>query len=213
MEEQRQKANGGRRRRRRSKNDSKPKGQAMPVLIAARRPDSPRLMKVSNRSIAASAQPKRKSADRPAESQTQEQDTRPSTEDKPRRVARIAQASVAVLDEQQARRERLLERLVTCEGRSAISRIADELFRDAGVPAQQQYQIQLLEHVDEAKADAALDALYRLFQSELPIKRPILDQRLRRLEDEADEKSVREKAAALRRFVRSVPQIKPARAS
>jgi hypothetical protein len=137
----------------------------------------------------------------------------PPAEDKPRRVARIAQATVGVLDERQARRERLLDRLVTCEGRSAISRIADELYLDAGVPEQQQYQIQLLEHVDEAKADAALDVLYRLFQRELPIKRPILDQRLRRLEDEADERSVREKAATLRMFVRSVPQAKPARAS
>jgi hypothetical protein len=184
----------------------------MPVLIAARRPDSPRLIKVSNRSIAASAQPRRKADPLPAEPSADEQAAR-SAEDKPRRVARIAQATVTVVDEQQGRRERLLERLLTCEGRSAISRIADELFRDWGVPEQQDYQIQVLEHVDEAKADAALDVLYRLFQRELPIKRPILDQRLRRLEDEAEERTVREKAATLRRFVRSVPQVKSARAS
>src|SRR6187399_870682 len=57
MEGQREKLNGNRRRRRRNKSESKT--QTAPVLIAARRPDSPRLGKISRRNIAASARPKR----------------------------------------------------------------------------------------------------------------------------------------------------------
>jgi hypothetical protein len=208
MDGQRQKANGGRRRRRRSK--SEPKPQAAPVLIAARRPDSPLLAKGSSRSIAASAQPKKLNEESPKSAPQ----ARPpaATADKPRRVARIAEARTVVMDEHDSRRHRLLERLATCEGRSAITRVADELLEE-GIPEEQQYQLQLLEHVDEQCAKNALGVLARLFENQEPIKRPILDRRLRRLEDEADELDVREQAGELRRFLRSTYPMKPAQAS
>lgn len=213
--EQRQNLNGGRRRRRRSKNETKPK--SAPVLIAARRPDSPRLMKISRRNIAASAQPKRARGEGgepelPSETRQMEVPAQlgKAEEAQPRRVVRIAQTRQSALDESESRRERLLERLVHSEGRIAISRLVDELLGSGGIPERQEYQLQLLEHVDEQKANAAMDVLARLFETEPPIKRPILDQRLRRLEDEADEAAVRTRAAELRRSIRSQT---PARAS
>jgi hypothetical protein len=123
---------------------------------------------------------------------------------KPRRVARIALNQTGALDEREVRRLRLLDRLVACEGRSAISRIADEL-RTHGfaVPEEQEIQLQLLEHVDERCARDAMQVMSRLLSGEAPIKRPILEQRLRRLEEEADEAETREQAAALRRQIRS----------
>jgi hypothetical protein len=225
MEGQREKLNGNRRRRRRNKNDSKPQGA--PVLIAARRPDSPRMGKISRRNIAASARPKRSGSALSAgglevtaeltedavepelESgvgETNSVPARGNEADKPRRVARIAQAPVAALapDQAQVRRERLLDRLVTCEGRGAISRIASELHESGGIPEEQPYQLQLLEHVDEQRAAEALCVLIRLLERQVPIKRPILDQRLRRLEEEADEPSVRDQARELRRRLRAV---------
>jgi hypothetical protein len=236
MEGQREKLNGNRRRRRRNKTE--PKAQSAPVLIAARRPDSPRLGKISRRNIAASARPKRSGSKLFAESPeavffsneepgpelgsgvnategalgdaaaTAEgsMNSRADT-DKPRRVVRIALAPTApsAADEVEGRRARLLDRLVTCEGRGAISRIASELIDTGGIPEEQPYQIQLLEHVDERRASDALDALNRLLERQVPIKRPILDQRLRRLEEEAEEASVRDRARELRRRLRASP--------
>lgn len=210
MQGQRQKSGGGRRRRRRSKSESKTQGA--PILIAARRPDSPLLSKVSGRAIAASAKPKKARPERPRDELVEVKAAAEAT-DKPRRVARIVQASTVVLDERQARRQVLLERLANCEGRSAISRIADELLQDGGIPEQQEYQLQLLEHVDEQRVLAAISVLQRLFEVQDPIKRPILDRRLRRLEDEADEPEVRHRAAELRRTVRCADPVKPAQAS
>ncbi len=211
MDGQRQRSGGGRRRRRRSKGESKE--QAAPVLIAARRPDSPLLAKVSNRAIAASAQPKKNKPDRRRVESRSDPDNGKPIEDKPRRVARIAQAPTVVLDEREARRQALLERLVSCEGRSAISRVADDLLEEGGIPEQQEYQLQLLEHIDESRIAEAIEVLTRLLAEQAPIKRPILDRRLRRLEDEADELAVRERAGELRRFIRIEYPLKPAVAS
>ncbi len=211
MDGQRQRSGGGRRRRRRAKAESKE--QRVPVLIAARRPDSPLLAKVSNRAIAASAQPKKNKPDRHRDAGKPQSDGVKLVEDKPRRVARIAQAPTVVLDEKEARRQALLERLVSCEGRSAISRVANDLLAEGGIPAEQEYQLQLLEHVDESRVADAIEVLSRLLEEQAPIKRPILDRRLRRLEDEADERMVRDKAGELRRFIRTEYPLKPAVAS
>jgi hypothetical protein len=233
MEGQRGKSNGNRRRKRRAKGESK--AQHAPVLIAARRPDSPRLGKISRRNIAASARPKRAPTEggngtegallEPGDPLANGRGSALSTPledggvdkaneaEKPRRVVRIAAAPSSTVDEREQRRQRLLERLSTCEGRSAISRIADELFESGGVPEEQPYQIQLLEHVHEQRAWAALRVMARLLDRQSPIKRPILDQRLRRLEEEADEVSLRTEARELRRRLRSAGAAKPAQVS
>lgn len=220
MEQQRQRANGGRKGKRgkqKSKAKSEPKNKPEPVFIVARRPDSPLLMKVANRNIAASARPK-KPRDPGASNKETDVELEASDDsvlsdghaveaapvEKERRVARIAAApTTSLLDDATARRERLLERLISSEGRSAISRVANELLEGPeALPETQEIQLQLLEHVDERRAKDAMVVLERLWNSQTPIKRPILDQRLRRLESEADDAEIRTKAAQLRRTLR-----------
>lgn len=207
MMEQHQRSGGSRNRRKKAKSKAEPKPKQEPVLIVARRPDSPLLMKVSNRNIAASARPKK--ARQPGDPRDNGEDveelkSEPVAAEPPRRLARIAQAPVAVLDDDVLRRERLLERLVQSEGRIAITRVANELLNGSEpLPETQEIQLQLLEHFDERRARDAMDVLARLFTSHPPIKRPILEQRLRRLETEADESETREKAATLRRSIRA----------
>lgn len=203
--EQHQRSGGSRNRRKKAKAKAEPKPKQEPVMIVARRPDSPLLMKVSNRNIAASARPKRakEQVDGPSPEESTELKSAPVAAEPPRRLARIAQAPAAVLDDDILRRERLLERLAHSEGRIAITRVANELLNGTEpLPETQEVQLQLLEHVDERRARDAMDVLARLFASQAPIKRPILDQRLRRLETEADEAETRDKAALLRRSLR-----------
>lgn len=121
-----------------------------------------------------------------------------------RRSARIVASSSPAADTARVERERLLARLVASEGRAMITRAANECQR-AGVefPLEQAVQLQLLEHVDETFARAAMAALCRIFSAETPTKRPILEQRLRRLEDTADEEATRSAAAELRRSLRA----------
>ena len=89
------------------------------------------------------------------------------------------------------------------EGRGAISRAARE-YREAGFefPLDQEVQLRLLEQFDEDRAREAIDTLTELLQQQEPIKKPVLEQRLRRLEEYAEEEATREAAAALRRAIR-----------
>ncbi len=121
-----------------------------------------------------------------------------------RRSARIVAVTSPTADQARIQRERLLARFMASEGRAMISRAADEC-RRAGVefPAEQGVQLQLLEHVDEALARDAIAELGRILTGEAPRKRPILEQRLRRLEDTADEEATRTAAAELRRALRA----------
>jgi hypothetical protein len=100
-------------------------------------------------------------------------------------------------------RARLLDRLLSSDGRGSISRAADD-FRRAGFdfPSEQAVQLQLLEHWDEALARTAIDALREIVAREPPLKRPIFDQRLRRLEDAAEDATTRLAASELRRALR-----------
>jgi hypothetical protein len=101
-------------------------------------------------------------------------------------------------------RLRLLERLAGSDGRHVISKVADELWaNDFSVPAEQALQVQLLEHFDEARVRDAMAVLQDLVQKEPTLKRPVFEQRLRRLEEYADEVSTREAAKALRRLIRA----------
>ena len=121
----------------------------------------------------------------------------------PRRSARIVATPSQAVDAGRAERERLLARFIGSQGRAMISRAADEC-RRAGVefPREQAAQLQLLEHVDEAVARDAIAVLGQILAGEPPAKRPILEQRLRRLEDTADEEATRTAAAELRRTLR-----------
>lgn len=101
------------------------------------------------------------------------------------------------------REQQLLDRLVRSQGRGAISRAADDLWEGKFVaPKRQEIQIQLLEHENETRARDAVFAMAELLQREAPIKRPVLDQRLRRLETSAEDPITRDAAGALRRSMR-----------
>jgi hypothetical protein len=101
------------------------------------------------------------------------------------------------------REQQLLDRLVRSQGRGAISRAADDLWESKFVaPRQQEIQIQLLEHENEQRARDAVFVMAELLQREAPIKRPVLDQRLRRLEQSAEDPITRDAAGALRRSMR-----------
>lgn len=120
-----------------------------------------------------------------------------------RRAVRIVKVTDAVLSPGGNREQQLLDRLVRSEGRGAISRAANDLWESKFVaPKRQDVQIQLLEHENEHRARDAVFAMAELLQREAPIKRPVLDQRLRRLEQSAEDPITRDAAGALRRSMR-----------
>ncbi len=184
-------------------------------MIAARRPNSPLLAaKPARGTVAASATPA--ASPRAAQAEALGPDaadaTLPATpatvvrgnERPQRRSARIVQLRSTETDERETQRRRLLDRLMSSEGRGAISRAASD-YREAGFefPEEQEVQLQLLEHFNEELACAAVDVLARLLADATPIKRPVLEQRLRRLEEYADDPATREAAATLRRTIRA----------
>jgi hypothetical protein len=199
MDGQRQSTRAGRKRPRRSRDEQS--GKQQPVLIAARRPDAP-LAPPQRRFIAASAVPKRAAG--LASSVPSESRKAVTAEETPqKRTARIVQVSANGPDERERLRLRLLERLLASDGRVDISRAAND-FVAAGFefPVAQDVQLQLLEHFDEARASQALTHLCELLRTERPIKRPVFEQRLKRLEEFGEDLRTREIAAELRRSVR-----------
>lgn len=191
-----------RRRRRKTRAETREKSEV--ILIAARRPNSPASANARGRTgIAASASPHQtKKAGLVASlPYAAPSPSRPAPE--PRRAARIITLPTGSSDQLERERQRLLERLLASEGRVAISRVADE-YRAAGFafPMEQEVQLKLLEHLDEECARAAIVALESLLGKERPIKKPLFEQRLRRLEEYADEAATREVAASLRRTIR-----------
>lgn len=196
MFQQRQKPGGGRRRRRKARS-SEPRGTVEPILIAARRPNSPLLARAPSASSAApkSVRPVKLAAE-PAAPVAEPQPA-------PRRTARIVQVSKVSADDREKLRLRLLDRLAASETRGAITRAADELLREGfELPAEQPLQLQLLDHFDEERARVAIDVLTTLVAREPAFKRPIMEQRLRRLEEYAEDASIRSAAAELRRAIR-----------
>lgn len=121
-----------------------------------------------------------------------------------RRTARIVQLDGKPLDERELERRKLLQRVIESEGRSAISRAA-EAYLNAGFefPNEQEVHLQLLEHFNEDRARVAIDTLQEIIRREAPKKRPVFEQRLRRLEEYADEDATRQAAASLRRAIRA----------
>lgn len=119
-----------------------------------------------------------------------------------RRAVRIVKVTDNVLTPGN-REQQLLDRLVRSQGRGAISRAADDLWESKFVaPKRQEVQIQLLEHENEQRARDAVFIMAELLQREAPIKRPVLEQRLRRLETAAEDPITRDAAGALRRSMR-----------
>lgn len=200
MEGQHQRA-GGRRRKRRKSKKARTKTPIEPVMIAARRPDSP-FLGTTSRLTAASATPKREIREKLDEEPIEVPASAGSTTIR-RRVARIVRASEDT-DTQDNRAQRLLYRLERGQGRSAITIAANDLFElEIAIPRTQELQIQLLEHEDDHRARDAVFTIAELLQTEEPFQRPVLDQRLRRLEQSAEDPITRDAADALRRAIRA----------
>ncbi len=117
------------------------------------------------------------------------------------RSGRIVAPVSHAKDEREAERERLLGKLRLAEGRPAITRAANELFKDGFVlPEEDQLvHLQLLEHSDETHVRDAIAHLATILDQEPPKRFTVLDSRLRRLEELADEPETRAAAAELRR--------------
>ena len=129
---------------------------------------------------------------------------------------RIVLAPPPSSDPKTAERQRLLGKLLVAEGRPQISKAANEFLR-AGFtfPDEQDVQLQLLEHNDEDHVLTAIDSLHALLVGELPKRRAMLESRLRRIEQFAEEPATREAAERLRRSVsgRPAPSTPPSRPS
>jgi hypothetical protein len=115
---------------------------------------------------------------------------------------RIVLAPAPQSDPRTAERQKLLGKLLVAEGRPKISKAADDFFK-AGftLPEEQDVYLQLLEHTDEERVRGAIEVLGAILAGELPRRRAVLESRLRRIEQFAEEAITREAAERLRRRV------------
>jgi glycerol-3-phosphate O-acyltransferase len=112
----------------------------------------------------------------------------------------VSAPSRTTTDARAAEQERLVARLLASAGRTAVSRAADDITRAGfALPDEQEVQLQLLEHADEERVRSAIESLARLLDGEPAKRRTVLESRLRRIEDCADEAITRELGADLRR--------------
>jgi hypothetical protein len=123
---------------------------------------------------------------------------------KPKRTgARIIASPSGPRDPDEIERERLLDRVLVAEGRPSISRAVED-FLEAGFSlpsAQQEVWLQVLEHNDETRVTEAINNLSKILAEEEPKRRKVLESRLRRIEEFADEPSTKRAATDLRRVL------------
>jgi hypothetical protein len=105
-------------------------------------------------------------------------------------------------DPRTAERQKLLNKLLVAEGRPNVSKAANDFIK-AGFtfPEEQDVYLKLLEHANEDHVRTAIDVLGGILAGELPKRRAVLESRLRRIEQFAEEASTREAAERLRRRV------------
>lgn len=122
-----------------------------------------------------------------------------------RRGGRVV-VGARVLDAKEAERERLLERLLGAEGRPRITGAADA-YLAAGFtfPLHQDVQLQLLEHRDEAVIRGAIEGWLQLLEDEEPKRRAVLESRLKRIQELADDPETKVAARRLFRLVTGRP--------
>ncbi|HSC89101.1 MAG TPA: hypothetical protein VLC09_17585 [Polyangiaceae bacterium] len=190
------------RRRRRKKTPQQKAPAVEPVIVAARRPGSPRLEKPTRRMKAASARPRTRDDGVSLDAQDAPSREAQAAEAPKRREARIVQRRTDEIDEREKNRRRLFSQFMASEGRSAITRAADT-YLTAGftLPREQDAQLKLLEHFNEVRAHEAILVLTELLRDESPRQLPLFRQRLRRLEDHAEDANTREAARDLRRVL------------
>ncbi|MFO0591890.1 MAG: hypothetical protein U0441_30365 [Polyangiaceae bacterium] len=115
---------------------------------------------------------------------------------------RIVLAPPPQADPRAGDRQRLLGKLLGAEGRPAITKAANEFFKHGfSLPQEQDVYLQLLEHTSEDRVRDAIGALATILLSELPKRRAVLQSRLRRIEEYAEDSATRTAAAELWRQV------------
>jgi hypothetical protein len=122
------------------------------------------------------------------------------------RSARIVTARTDARDEKELLLERLVERLGAAEGRAAITKIVGEI-EELGLSVPENHQIahlQLLEHSAEPRVRASIARLAAILDKEPSKRGAVLESRLRRLEEFADDSETRAAAAELRRRIKAV---------
>ena len=127
-----------------------------------------------------------------------------------RAVSKIVSSKGRDTDPMAVDRQRLLSRILLAEGRLNISKAANE-FLKAGhaFPNEHDLYLQLLEHTDEMQVRAAIEGIARLLVSEPPKRTTVLESRLRRIEQLAEENETRRDAESLRRKVREYSNAQP----
>lgn len=99
-----------------------------------------------------------------------------------------------------AEQARLVARLLAAQGRTEVSRAADDVERAGfAFPDEQEVHLQLLEHADEDRVRSALSVFARLLDAEPVKRRTVLDARLRRIEAFADEAATRDLGSEIRK--------------
>lgn len=118
------------------------------------------------------------------------------------KVARVVEAAPDAAPTVPNKRQELLRKVQLAQGSRAISDTMDAFFA-AGhtLPDDQEVYLQLLEHRDEARVREAIEKLDQLLMGQVPKRKPVLVQRLKRLEEDADEEATRNAATELRRKV------------
>jgi hypothetical protein len=130
----------------------------------------------------------------------------PETPVTARRVARIIAGPKATLDPAEQERLRLLGRIVAAVGRPAITRAVDDwLATSRELPLTQAVWLQVLEHHDESRVAQAIETLHAIIAEAAVVRRAVLESRLRRIEELAEERTTRDAAAELRRFLQGRP--------
>lgn len=103
-------------------------------------------------------------------------------------------------DPKEIERERMISALLAAPSRPAITApTAALLSAGHALPESQDVQLQLLEHTDESMVRGAIESLSVILAREPARRRPVLEQRLKRIEEFADDAATRDAAAALRR--------------
>lgn len=161
---------------------------------AAQQQDS-RALKEHRAALEALFTPRREAEESPKNGKNGARETTP-------KPGRIVLAPPPQRDERANERQRLLGKLLGAEGRPNITKAANE-FLGAGFtfPEDQDVHLKMLEHSDEDRVRDAIDALASLLVGELPQRKAVLESRLRRIEEMAEEVATREAAARLRRQV------------
>ena len=116
--------------------------------------------------------------------------------------ARIVLPPNPEADPRNAERRLLLGKFLTATGSGSISKAANAFLAAGFVfPEDQETHVQMLEHEDEHVVRDSIVKLSSILAGELPKRRPVIEQRLRRIEEQADGDSIREAASALRRML------------